>query len=72
MRKKRRAHNKSFYGEDLKGIISDARFPEDAVYRFETERIFTRILDYIEQIRSIHEESFINYAGNNDSIRRLK
>lgn len=33
MRRKRRAHNKSFYGEDTKGAIGDGRFQEDAVYR---------------------------------------
>lgn len=48
MRKKRKAHNKCFYGHDLKGIITDGRFQEDAVYRFETDRIFTRMHSYIE------------------------
>lgn len=72
MRKKRRAHNKCFYGEDTKGIIGEGRFQEEAVYRVEAERIFARIYGYIEQVKSSHEESFINYAGNNESIRRLK
>jgi hypothetical protein len=34
MRKKRKAHNRKFYGEDTNQIISDSKFNEEGVYRF--------------------------------------
>lgn len=72
MRRKRKGHNRKFYGDDTSLIITEVKFNEDAVYRMETERIFERISSYIHKVRSIHEEAFLNYAGNNDSLRRLK
>ncbi len=55
MRKKRRAHSKYFYGEDIKEMVNEHRFQEDSIYRYEAERIFERIKGYLEQIKSIHE-----------------
>lgn len=72
VRRKRKGHNRKFYGDDTETIITETRFNEDAVYRYETERIFDRIATYIHRLSSIHEESFLNYAGNNDGLRRLK
>ena len=34
MRKKRRGHNRKFYGLDLKSLINDQKFQEDSVYRY--------------------------------------
>jgi hypothetical protein len=48
MRKKRKAHNRRFYGDDTRESISDSKFQEESVYRHETDRIFERISGYIE------------------------
>ena len=72
MRRKRKGHNRKFYGDDTATIITDTKFNEDAVYRYEAERIFDRIGTYVSRLRSIHEEAFLNYSGNNDGLRRLK
>jgi len=33
MRKKRKAHNRKFYGEDTQVMISDGKFNDDGLYR---------------------------------------
>lgn len=72
MRKKRKGHNRKFYGEDTAACITEVKFNEEAVYRLETQRITERIRSYIYRVKSIHEEAFFNYAGNNDNLRQLK
>ena len=42
------------------------------MYRYESDRIFKRISTYIEHLKSIHEEAFLNMNSGNDSLRRLK
>jgi hypothetical protein len=65
MRKKRKAHNRRFYGEDMHDLITETKFQEEGVYRHETDRIFERINGYIEEVNSLQEEAFMNYSGHN-------
>lgn len=34
MRKKRKPHNRRFYGEDTHTLITDVKFNEEGVYRY--------------------------------------
>lgn len=72
MRKKRKAHNRKFYGEDTQVMIGDGKFNEDGLYRLEADRIFDRIGNYIYRVRNTQEEPFLNYSGGNEVLRRLK
>lgn len=72
MRRKRKAHNRRLYGEDAGEGVSESRFHEEGVYRVEAERIFERIGSYIAEVSTLQEEAFLNYAGGNESVRRLK
>ena len=72
MRKKRKPHNRKFYGDDTQALISESKFNEDGLYRLEADRIFERIGNYLYRIRNTQEEAFLNYSGHNDMLRRLK
>lgn len=36
MRRKRKAHDRKLYGEDVSSFIDHSKFQEDSVYRYET------------------------------------
>jgi hypothetical protein len=72
MRKKRKSHNRKFYGEDTHYLLNEGKFNEDGLYRMEADRIFERIGGYIYRVRNTQEEAFLNYSGNNEMLRRLK